>query len=243
MTVENKSVKSETKKVKRKRRRNFGFLKYLLLFVFVFVLALVGISHFVNSYSPKVDVTIGDTDESLTLSNPEAEIEMKTIDERLKWIQMEDEMPSVAIRETLSADEKELQDKKELIEKEKEEEKNSDDVVLDVVQPKQEVPKPAMSDIVKQSTQDFRTAAKQAVIPAPIPALTKVYLGPFSTLDEAVQIQQKVGNDMPEIMPFVKSINGEYIVQIGSFSSKDVANIFIQKAQEKGYSPKTLTTN
>lgn len=243
MKVENKSEKLEAKKVRKKRRKNLGFLKYLLLFVFVFFAALVAISHFVNSYSPKVDVAIGDTDENLTLSNPDTEIEMKTIDERLKWIQMEDEMPSVAIRETLNADDKELQEKKELQAKEKSKSKINDEVVLDVVQPKQDIPKPAMSDIVKQTTQDFRTAAKQAVIPAPIPALTKVYLGPFTTLDEAVVIQQKVGNDMPEIMPFVKSVNAEYIVQIGSFSSKDVANAFIQKAQEKGYSPKTLTTN
>ena len=243
MKVENKTEKSETKKVRKKRRKHFGFLKYLLLFVFVFLASLVAISHFVNSYSPKVDVTIGDTDENLTLSNPDTEIEMKTIDERLKWIQMEDEMPSVAIRETLNADDKELQEKKEQIEKEEALAKIKEEIVLDVVQPKQEVPKPAMSDIVKQSSQDFRVAARQAVIPAPIPALTKVYLGPFSNLDEAVVIQQKVGNDMPEIMPFVKSVNGEYIVQIGSFSSKEVANTFIQKAQEKGYSPNTLTTN
>lgn len=254
MQVENKKVETKTKKSKRRRRKNLGFLKYIFLFAFVFIGALVGLSYLVDSYSPKVDVSLGNTDDSLTLATPENEEEMKTIDERLKWIQMEDEMPSVAIRETLAADElastlitenHEQVDKKEVKENLNEKAKSKepiDSVVLDVVQPKSEAPKPAMSEIAKQTT-DFRTAAKQAVIPAPIPSLTKVFLGPFSTLDEAIFYQQKVGNDLPEVMPFVKSVDGSYIVQIGSFSNKEVANSFLLKAQEKGYSPKTKTEN
>lgn len=242
MKVENKPKTTGTKK--KRRKRHLGFLKYIFLFAFVFVIALVCLSYLIDSYSPKVDVTLGNPDDALTLSNAETEIEMKTIDERLKWIQMEDEMPSVAIRETLDADDKELQKKleEESLSKKNENNSSHDEVVLDVVQPKNEPPKPAMSDIVKQ-TADFRTAAKQAVIPAPIPSLTKVYLGVFSTLDEAVSTQQKVGNDFPAIMPFVKSREGGYIVQIGSFSSKDVANTFISSVKEKGYEPKILTDN
>ena len=241
MKVENKQAELKPKKKKRKRRT--GIMKYIYIFCFVFVGALFGLSYLIDSYSPKVDVSLGNPDETLTLSNAENEIEMKTIDERLKWIQMEDEMPSVAIRETLDADDRELQRKHEAqLEKEQESHKIADEVVLDVVQPKNNAPKPAMSDIVKQ-TADFRTAAKQAIIPSPIPSLTKVYLGAFSSLDEAIAIQQKVGNDFPAIMPFVKSKNGGYIVQIGSFSSKDVADTFITSVKEKGYEPKILADN
>lgn len=240
MKVENKST--EVKLKRKRRRKSKGIMKYIYIFCFVFFGALVCLSYLVDSYSPKVDVTLGNPDSALTLSDSEADVEMKTIDERLKWIQMEDEMPSVAIRETLEADDKELQMKKEAQMHKKDSFANNDEVVLDVVQPKKEAPKPAMSDIVKQ-TADFRTAARQAVIPAPIPTLTKVYLGTFTALDEAVAIQQKVGNDFPAIMPFVKAKNGGYIVQIGSFSSKDVADSFISSVKEKGYEPKILIDN
>lgn len=253
MQIENKPVQ-----LKRKRKRkNKGILGYFYLFVFVFVVALLGLSFFVKSYSPDVDVSIGNN-ESLTLSESDMDVEVKSVDERLKWIQMEDEMPSVAIREAKESTEKAI--------KEKNEKKGSvivaDEVTKRVIElPTNEepifkkedvVPKPQMSDLITQAVSqpqplpvpqasDFR--ASVPVIPAPIPSLTKVYLGSFSTVDEAMAIQQKIATDIPESMPFIKSQNGSYIVQLGSFSNKSVADAFILRVKEKGYNPKIINQN
>ena len=117
-------MRTEDKQIqlrRKRRRKNKGIMGYFCLFISVFAIALFGLSFFVKSYSPDVDVSIGNND-SLTLSETDMNVEVKSVDERLKWIQMEDEMPSVAIREAKESTEKIL--------KEKNEKKNS--VVVDV---------------------------------------------------------------------------------------------------------------
>ena len=56
-------------------------------------------------------------------------------------------------------------------------------------------------------------------------------------------VQQKIATDIPDSMPFIKSVNGSYIVQLGSFSNSDIAQSFIQRVRDKGYAPKILTNN
>ena len=68
-------------------------------------------------------------------------------------------------------------------------------------------------------------------------------MGSFSTVDEAMSMQQKIATDIPDSMPFIKSMNGSYIVQLGSFSNPDLAQTFIQRVREKGYNPKIVTNN
>ena len=253
MRTENKQIQLRRKR----RRKNKGIMGYFCLFISVFAIALFGLSFFVKSYSPDVDVSIGNND-SLTLSETDMNVEIKSVDERLKWIQMEDEMPSVAIREAKESTEK--------IVKEKNEKKNSVVVnesvtnkIIDlptnqepIFKKEEVIPKPQMSDLITQAVpqvkevpspqvSDFRTSVP--VIPAPIPSLTKVYLGAFSTVDEAMSVQQKIATDIPESMPFIKSKDGSYIVQLGSFSNKAVADAFILKVKEKGYNPKTINQN
>ena len=243
MQVENKPVK-----LKRKRRKN-SFMGYFYLFLFVFVLALAGLSYLVKSYSPEVDVTLGNI-ETEPISQADMGMEVKSVDERLKWIQMEDEMPSVAIREAKESTEEAIKAKtKKIIEPEVNEEP--------IFKKEEKIPQPSLSEIASNITPeiaDFRTASnpnqvvplpvnKTPVIPAPILTLTKVYLGSYTTVDEAMAVQQKIATDIPDSMPFIKSVNGSYIVQLGSFSNSDIAQSFIQRVRDKGYAPKILTNN
>ncbi len=244
MQAENKQVK-----LKRKKRKN-SFMGYFYLFLFVFVVALAGFSFAVKSYTPELDVSLGNV-ETTPLTQSDMDIEVKSVDERLKWIQMEDEMPSVAIREAKEQTEDSIKAKtRKMIEPES---------IQEPIFKKEEVavvPKPSMSDIpvATPQTSDFRIASEQTavvplpvaktpVIPAPIPSLTKVYLGSYTTVDEAMSVQQKVLADIPSSMPFIKSVNGSYIVQLGSFSNSDMAQSFIQTLRDKGYSPKVLSNN
>lgn len=234
MQTENSKVQ-----IKRRRRKKKSIMGYVYLFTFVFIAALLGLSYLVKSYSPDVDVAIGNN-ESMPLSESDMEVEIKSVDERLKWIQMEDEMPSVAIREAVESTEKAIKEKKE---------KNFVEPKIEaepIFKKEEKIPKPSISEIVSLPVAepvDFRSSVKTPVIPAPVPSLTKVYLGSFSSVDEAMNIQQKIAGDIPDAMPFIKSYNGAYIVQLGSFSNKNVADTFIMKVREKGYSPKVLYEN
>ena len=222
--MQNSENNNPLKRKKKKRKQNFG---YLYLFTFVFIIVLIGISYILKSYSPDIDVEIGNND-ALTLSEAEMDVEIKSIDERLKWIQMEDEMPTVAKRDNETQNEEEKQ--KENIETEKQ-----------IIKP----PIPSIEDI-KEQRPDFRSISPATpVIPLPERpvTITKVYLGSYSTLEEAMAVQNKVANDDSSIEPFIKAIRDTYIVQLGSFADKEKADAFIIKLKEKGYTPKVISEN
>ena len=222
--MQNSENNNPLKRKKKKRKQNFG---YLYLFTFVFIIVLIGISYILKSYSPDIDVEIGNND-ALTLSETEMDVEIKSIDERLKWIQMEDEMPTVAKRDNETQNEEEKQ--KENIETEKQ-----------IIKP----PIPSIEDI-KEQRPDFRSISPATpVIPLPERpvTITKVYLGSYSTLEEAMAVQNKVANDDSSIEPFIKAIRDTYIVQLGSFADKEKADAFIIKLKEKGYTPKVISEN
>ncbi len=224
MSNPNLENKNPIKRKKRKNKKSFG---YLYLFAFVFFIVLIGLSYILKSYSPDIDVAIGNN-EALTLSESEIGVEIKSIDERLKWIQMEDEMPSVAKRDN----------------EEKQEEKT--DVTEDrSVEKAEKPPIPSIEDI-KNQRPDFRNISPATpVIPLPERpvTITKVYLGSYSSLEEAMIIQNKISNEEPELEPFIKAIRDTYIVQLGSFADKEKATALIIKLKEKGYNPKIISEN
>lgn len=249
MSFEENEIEFKHKKKKVKKKR--FILGYLLLFAIVFLIALIAFMYFVKSYSPDVDVAIGNN-ESLTLTESEMDFEIKTVDERLKWIQLEDEMPSVALRNSKSDIElekittknsdntkkdKENDTVKKIKETEKKETSTRENHNIDITPKRIE-----LSDALA-GKRDFRKNEKEIIIPPPIPTLTKVYLGNYSSMDDAIAIQRQVGFDFPEISPFVKHINGAYVVQLSSFSNKEKANLFVERLREKGYKPKLQTSN
>lgn len=244
---QNEVVAVETKhKNKSRKRRKKSFLGYLLLFFIVFISCLVGFSHFVKSYTPDVDVSIGNVEE-MTLSESDMDFEIKTIDERLRWIKMEDEMPSVAVR---TAEENEARNKKIEKIKEKNNKKQKNDEKpktqnVDVLRKDYTQQAPAkieLSDVLKDKV-DFRKQEVKPVVPLPAPSMTKVYLGYYSSLEEAMSIQEKVAGDFPEVAPFLKNVGGSYMVQLSSFSKPETANLFVERVRAKGYNPKVITTN
>lgn len=251
------NVQSKKKSVKKKKRK-YNFL-YFYLFAFVFVSALAGFSYIVKSYSPDIDVTIGNN-ESLTLSESEMDVEIKSVDERLKWIQMEDEMPTVALRDSekqenpLNLDFLPNQQEENIEPQLRRQEAKGKNVVPP--------PTPSMMDI-KSIKSDFRTASSDVtskpspnsgviplptksyspVVPMPTKSITKVYLSGFSSLEQAMATQQEINSKDSSISPFVKVINDTYIVQIGSFSDKEKAVLLQQKLIAMGYQAKINTSN
>lgn len=219
-------------KLKRKNKKK-KIAGYIYLFIFVFITALVGITYVINYFSPNVDVEIGNKS-SLILNDEDIGMEVKTVDERLKWIQEEDELPSVAIRENKYS---ESINHDSIVDAPKEEKEKIKEVIPPPTKPKteekQELPK-----------QDFRTVNNpkpSGVIPAPVPSLIKVYVGSYSSLEEAMAVQQQINSESHDTIPFIKAVSGgKYIVQLGSFSTQEKADAYIQKMKAKGYNPKIL---
>ena len=180
-------------KLKRKKKKK-GIMGYIYLFIFVFVCALFGMTYFINSYSPDIDVEIGNKSE-LTLNDDDIGMEVKTIDERLKWIQQEDELPSVAIRENKNSSDT-----------------NKDNIAdapkMEIEKVKEIIPMPKKPEqeenmqVLKKDLNVVNSKSTRTVIPAPLPALIKVYIGSYSSLEEAMAMQQKISSDSKEAMPF-----------------------------------------
>ena len=220
-------------KKRKKKKINFG---YLYLFTFVFLAAFFGLSYIVKSYAPDTDVSIGNND-SLTLNDSDMDVEIKTVDERLKWIQMEDEMPSVAVRENekqneFTYEETGFDDTNDEPSEDREQDKKGKNII----------PRPNINDIEKQRP-DFRTSSVSEVIPkpqAPDTTVAKVFLGKYSTVEEAMKIQEAISSTEPDIIPFIKAVNDYYIVQLGSFSDKEKAHALVTRMQTKGYNPEII---
>ena len=73
----------------------------LALFIVTFLISLIVITYFIKSFSPNVDVEIGGEEEvQQTTDSSDSESDVKkAIDDRLRWIQLEDNMPGAAKRE------------------------------------------------------------------------------------------------------------------------------------------------
>ncbi len=227
--------------IRRKRKKQKNGLGYILLFTVVFLFALWGLSYIVQSYSPDVDVEIGNN-ESLMLN--ETDTEIKTVDERLKWIKMEDELPTVSIKSSKEDDKKydsTSSKKQESAEQNRMESffknKQEDDVVRKNIQQQNE-------ETNKQRL-DFRIKNIQNIPSVPsMPKetlISKVYVGKFSNVEEAIATQNKIAAHEPDTVPFIKLINGKYVVQIGSFSDKEKAVALAERMNSKGYSARVVT--
>ncbi len=231
-------------KKRRKRKQNWS---YVYLFAFVFIAALFSLSYLVKTYSPNIDVAIGNND-SLTLSDSEMDITAKPIDERLKWIQMEDEMPTVSIK---GKEEKPIKEITQENDKIKQNIKKEEDITVKQNKKEEQKPSnitknpplPSIMDL-KPQVSDFRAAtSKPAVIPAPKPTITKVYLGTYSSIEEAMSVQNKISQEEASLTPFIKAMGNSYIVQLGSFSDKEKATSLAGHLKAKGYSPKLKFEN
>ena len=258
--MSNQDIKEiEIEKPKKKGGKTKSFINSMFLFCCVFIFALVIFLFLAKSYSPEVDVAIGNS-ESMALNEGDMDVEIKSVDERLKWIQMEDEMPSVSVRNPSNdIDIKNFDmgfgdegNEVSVFAGERQVTRDSNKEENKTLNP----PKPSIEEVI-QAKDDFRRAeAPKQIIPLPVkaqltpakpevqtpsvPSVTKVYLGQYSTLEEAIDVQNKISNEVSGTVPFIKAINDHFIVQLGSFTDKTRADNFITELKEKGYNPKII---
>lgn len=224
-------MESGNNKLKKEKNK-----KVLVIFLSTFFVSLFLAAFAIKALSPNVDVEIADDSSNYADVEDSVDTEAKDVDNRLKWIQFEDNMPGVSRRydteeETITdefAQKKEQkQDKKDDLEKVRSNTKSTE--VQISTQKKQEVktqaPLPTKHDVVAVS--------------APT-RVTKVYIGYYSTLEQAVNTQNKVIASGVNVSPFVKEVNGLYVVQAGSYANSQKAQTLYSQLSAMGYPAKLV---
>lgn len=207
---------------------------YLFFATFFFSMFIVGF--IIKTLSPSVDVEIGDNVES-TQENVEQDEPQSGVDNRLKWIQFEDNMPGVSKRlEKQTQDEASMQSDNGNLSNEKirdsknpfKDETQTNSTSLQNSKPQKLAPPvPTSSDAVRNVNASS----------APL-KMTKVYVGYYSSIEQAISAQNRLLDSNLNVSPFVKESNGYYVVQIGSYANKQKAQTLYSEVSSMGFPAK-----
>ena len=209
-----------------------------VLFIVTFLVSLIVITYFIKSMSPDVDVEIGGEDTQSTPVEESSESDVKkAIDDRLRWIQMEDNMPGVSKREDgttggdveyESSDKDKSRNLNENADKQKEENKqNSSELApVEYVNPQQH--QPALQPPIPSEPNASQPAAEPF-------KMSKVYVGSYPTIEQAIQAQNKLMNTSISVSPFVKEVNGTYVLQAGSYANAGKAETVSREINSLGF--------
>lgn len=210
------------------RTKNKKVQQTFLLFIVTFLVSLVVITYFIKSFSPNVDVEIGGESENVertTIDDTDSDVK-QAIDDRLKWIQLEDNMPTTEDKkqseEYNNKDEAEEVKATEKIKKSKNEE--LDAIELDTTAKPQKLKPPV-------------PAQPQTATP---PKMSKVYVGSYTTIEQAIQAQNKLMNTSTSVSPFVKEVNGVYVLQAGSYANANKAEEISREINSLGFSARVV---
>ena len=200
--------------------------KSLTIFLTVFIVTFAFVALAVKYFSPEIDVEIGKNAEETDVEDGEK----GSVDERLRWIQFEDNMPGVSTRFT--AGEENAAEENNQGEEEKivyDEEKSSENKNVN-----EKTAEPAM----KVETQEPKAPAA-AEAPA-VGKMSKIYIGQFSTIEQAIAMQNRISESGLNLSPFVKKVGSYYVVQVGSYASVQTAQNIVTEIQNAGYSARIV---
>ena len=203
----------------------------LLLFFITFVVVVIIATMFFKSIFANVDVNIGENPVASMNQRGDEEDDFNIraqIDQRLKMIQNEEEMPGVSERgyetdveiiERLRRDETKNKNKKEETTTENNEKANDSEnhkFVMDTVLVPPEAPK-TDSNII-----------------------SKIYIGQYSDMQRAVEMQANILNSGINVTPIIKEVNGYYTIQAGAFANYDSAKALADQLNNEGFSAKVV---
>lgn len=205
-----------------------------MLFIVTFLISLIVITYFIKSMSPDVDVEIGGEEVQQTTESSESGIK-KAIDDRLRWIQMEDNMPGVSKRDEYS-DENLTEEHVNNSQKDKNKEekpKKQNNIELEAI----EYVNPQMH---KTTTSTPPTPAPNIATSVEPVKMSKVYVGSYATIEQAIQAQNNLMNSSASVSPFVKEVNGMYVLQAGSYANAGKAESVSRELNSLGFSARVV---
>lgn len=213
------------------RTKNKKVQQTFLLFIVTFLVSLVVITYFIKSFSPNVDVEIGgeaEYVEQTTSEDSDSDVK-QAIDDRLKWIQLEDNMP------TAEQDKKQKEEYNEETEEVKPSEK---DTKKEKKNKKEELDAVELDTTVKPQKLQPPVPAQPPV--ATPPKMSKVYVGSYATIEQAIHAQNKLMNTSTSVSPFVKEVNGSYVLQAGSYANGNKAEEIAREINSLGFSARVV---
>ncbi len=208
----------------KKKKKNVS-QSSVLLGVTTFFVTLLVFTAIAKGLSPDVDVTIGD--DAQTDAKDTGLGVKKFIDDRLKLIQMEDNSAGVSIKEEKrnssdyrgdSYDNPFIQEEEKLVLPNRNK-KNADENIYE-------------EPIKLSNAAPPRPSSKDLASPFESPKVSKVYVGKYSTMEQARVAQDILIDSGLDITPFVKDLGGSYTLQVGSYTSRakaqNLANELLQ---------------
>ncbi len=209
----------------------------IALFLVTFLVSLIVITYFIKSMSPDVDVEIGGSNEQ-TVEQEDTDSEVKQpIDDRLRWIQMEDNMPGASKREDGQNDDIEY--------KTNDKQSNNQD---EKVRESQEPSDPNALEPIEYADPDsgLQESTKTSAPPIPMQTtrsqtaeepfkMSKVFVGSYPTIEQAIQAQNRLMNTNISVSPFVKEVNGSYVLQAGSYANAHKAEAVANEISAAGF--------
>lgn len=224
-------VKFDTESKIPKRRSR---IKLLLLFSFTFAVTFFLLGTIIRNFSPPIDVNIGNEEiasvENIDDFDEIDDFEEGEVDSRLKWIQYEDNNPDVnSIDNTANSEDiEEMNNHKNIpaVYKKKQTKITTKSTTTKSVSKLNHPNKYIMTQDVSLSS----TLAEPADINAEKNLShksnivnSKVYVGYYPTKEHALKALNSINSTIPGFNPFVRILNGQYIVQVGSFTDKGKA--------------------
>ena len=171
--------------------------------------------------SPDVDVEIGGSNEQ-TVEQEDTDSEVKQpIDDRLRWIQMEDNMPGASKREDGQNDDIEY--------KTNDKQSNNQD---EKVRESQEPSDPNALEPIEYADPDSGLQESTKTSAPPIPMQTT---RSYPTIEQAIQAQNRLMNTNISVSPFVKEVNGSYVLQAGSYANAHKAEAVANEISAAGF--------
>ena len=205
----------------------------LLLAITTFFITLLLFTMIAKSLSPDVDVSIGG--DSATDPKESGLGVKRFIDERLKMIQMEDNSAGVSLKGDENSNSK------------------YNDVGFDkfsqTMEEKMNLPKTkdnSQSDetedepMTSTSVSPPRPTSKELSTPFVAPKISKIYVGRYSSIEQAKVAQGILLDSGLDITPFVKDLGGTYTLQVGSYSSRAKAESLAAELQRNNFPAKVV---
>ena len=217
-----KLANPEEKKANNKEKQN----KIITIFLTTFLVSFIFISLVVKNL-PEIDVEIGKNAEETDVDNSE----QGSVDERLRWIQFEDNMPGVSTRFTTTE------------ETAQEDGKQNEDNVIEYDEDVKSVNVPTKKeDAVIKVDKAQPTETKMPAPAAPVVnKISKVYVGQYTTIEQAIAMQNRLTEAGLDLAPFVKKVGGNYVVQIGSYASAQKAQSVAESVQNAGFAARVVS--
>lgn len=229
-----------------KKRLNKKPFQSFVLFVSAFFILLLAFLGMAKVMSPDVDIAIGDEPE---VTYEEEGVIRGNVDNRLKKLQDEDNglggeeksMFATELDEKVVIPEKKQTDEPLNVSEESpilEEKVNTPDNKANDVAPVQ------ANETTQKQEASSSSPAPSSVAQAPVPVapskIYKVYVGSYSSAEQAEVAKGIITEANVGVSPFVKALGGTYTLQAGSYSSSEKAQAAANELLKNNFPAKVV---